>query len=428
MVGLRVEPHAKLSGDCCGENNYYHFLIDFAVKVFNECGVFEPANESGGLERRCMIYVRRGEGYNFNESLGYAKNESVFHAVTGQTMRRHFLHIFGTRLQFKHVSSAADLPRDAASLSFRRYIVDGRPCRQTRALTWTVFSDECDEWSRQPPGYFWRFRRSVLSDALASPQYNTGRQQSVPTSRDAVLALANPGVLVLLRTSNTTARLYDRTITSALRHSLQAWAAEVNASHRLHFLEVDTTWSVTQQAKLFASARVVVANHGAGCSNIVFCAPGAHFVELHPILYSCYANLARRAGVSYHVSSQANATTLLRSIWPRAGHGARHDAPPGTQRDVQHRAPMHARVVAPSHMLQPSAHASAVDEPTGHATVVDESFVDTSDLVDDELFPYVPYSLLAERNKSKILLLLVVALYALFPCIRLGLRAAKDCW
>jgi capsular polysaccharide biosynthesis protein len=37
---------------------------------------------------------------------------------------------------------------------------------------------------------------------------------------------------------------------------------------------------VPQQATLFASAATVVAPHGAGLANLVFCAPGTRVVEL----------------------------------------------------------------------------------------------------------------------------------------------------
>ncbi|MBS0654270.1 MAG: glycosyltransferase family 61 protein [Verrucomicrobia bacterium] len=40
--------------------------------------------------------------------------------------------------------------------------------------------------------------------------------------------------------------------------------------------------SVVEQAKLFASAELIVAPHGAGLTNIVFCNPKAHIIELSP--------------------------------------------------------------------------------------------------------------------------------------------------
>ena len=40
------------------------------------------------------------------------------------------------------------------------------------------------------------------------------------------------------------------------------------------------TLSVEQQVMLFAHASVIVAPHGAGLTNTVFCAPGTHVMEL----------------------------------------------------------------------------------------------------------------------------------------------------
>jgi capsular polysaccharide biosynthesis protein len=59
--------------------------------------------------------------------------------------------------------------------------------------------------------------------------------------------------------------------------------------------------SVTAQAALFGSARVVVGPHGAGFANLLFCNPGTTVLEFFSPLYVnfCFWTLARGAGLSY---------------------------------------------------------------------------------------------------------------------------------
>jgi hypothetical protein len=59
--------------------------------------------------------------------------------------------------------------------------------------------------------------------------------------------------------------------------------------------------SVTAQAALLGSARVVVGPHGAGFANLLFCNPGTTVLEFFSPLYVnfCFWTLARGAGLSY---------------------------------------------------------------------------------------------------------------------------------
>ena len=73
--------------------------------------------------------------------------------------------------------------------------------------------------------------------------------------------------------------------------------------------------SVSAQARLFNSARIVIANHGAACSNIVFCRPGTHLFELPPIIFPCYSNLAKRTGMIYHATDEGAVVAQLAEAW-----------------------------------------------------------------------------------------------------------------
>lgn len=57
-----------------------------------------------------------------------------------------------------------------------------------------------------------------------------------------------------------------------------------------------------EQVRLFHHARVVVAIHGAGLTNMIHCRPGTHIVEIHPgnRIRDCYFHMARALGHDYH--------------------------------------------------------------------------------------------------------------------------------
>lgn len=61
------------------------------------------------------------------------------------------------------------------------------------------------------------------------------------------------------------------------------------------------TLTIREQARLFASADVVVSPHGAGCTNIVFCRPGTAFIELFSPRYvqACYWAIAAQQKLRY---------------------------------------------------------------------------------------------------------------------------------
>jgi capsular polysaccharide biosynthesis protein len=60
--------------------------------------------------------------------------------------------------------------------------------------------------------------------------------------------------------------------------------------------------AVAEQALLFNGAKVVVAPHGAGLTNIVFCQPGTKVIELFSPQYVnvCYWSLANQVGLDYY--------------------------------------------------------------------------------------------------------------------------------
>jgi len=329
---VKIPTNSKCSGYGQVADNYYHFLIDFAVRVVNECSLDEPANE-------CDIYIQRCEGLWHDpgrESLdcdawSNPGQLSIFHPVGGMTERL-YNHTFAGRLREHHVSLEELDAMDVPALSFRRFDQlppdfehgtcsgppdDGRSSDERFDLA----GGECDEWSRQPPAYFGRFRSAVLAGVLAGGAWE--RPGLVGAALDAV---NHPGILVIERTEATTTRLDDgRALLPALRENLTAWADAEGAP--LHFVEPNSNMSVRDQAQLFNSASIVIANHGAACTNVVFCAPGTHFIELPEVLFPCYENLALRSGLNYHTAPQEETLALVACLWKsrQAGDEAAED-------------------------------------------------------------------------------------------------------
>jgi hypothetical protein len=60
--------------------------------------------------------------------------------------------------------------------------------------------------------------------------------------------------------------------------------------------------SVLEQAKVFAEARSIVAPHGAGLTNLVFCEEGTKVIEIFSPSYInlCYFRIASQRGLTYH--------------------------------------------------------------------------------------------------------------------------------
>jgi len=79
-------------------------------------------------------------------------------------------------------------------------------------------------------------------------------------------------------------------------------AAQVNACFLSHGYEVvyPEQLSIVEQAKLFASASHVAAPHGAGLTNLHFCAPGTQVLEFHGAHFSpCYWALCEKQELDY---------------------------------------------------------------------------------------------------------------------------------
>lgn len=62
------------------------------------------------------------------------------------------------------------------------------------------------------------------------------------------------------------------------------------------------TFTVMEQATLLADAKVVVASHGSGLTNVVFCRPETKIIEIFPpnYIYPCYWLVSNMVGLEYY--------------------------------------------------------------------------------------------------------------------------------
>ncbi|MES2734610.1 MAG: glycosyltransferase family 61 protein [Bacteroidota bacterium] len=63
-----------------------------------------------------------------------------------------------------------------------------------------------------------------------------------------------------------------------------------------------TPLSFVEKMSVFASAKIIIAPHGAGLANLTFCTPGATLIELFTETYvcACYSEMALKVGMDYH--------------------------------------------------------------------------------------------------------------------------------
>lgn len=82
------------------------------------------------------------------------------------------------------------------------------------------------------------------------------------------------------------------------------------------------TLSVVEQARLFNQAKVIVAPHGSGLTNLVFCQPGTIAIELFSpnYVYHCYWWLSNLAGLNYYycLGETLPGEYLQRLLYPKS--------------------------------------------------------------------------------------------------------------
>lgn len=274
-----VRPGSKLSGLGQVQDNYYHFLVDYAPKLFNYC--FTPGRNS-------IMYVQDHDGYRLG-SPEYPRVKSIFSVGDNQSVidSTPFDYIFDGRIKVQHIDQASLLKLDAKPIPFQLRA----GCKQTDASSPNMAKNECDEWGRQPAQDLDRFRRYMVKKA-------TGSEDAYGGGND---------IIVLQRSKKSTQRT-DRTINDKMLNAVNKVAARFNMTRFVKHVEFTRDTPLSEQIRVFSNAKMVIANHGAGCSNIMFCKPGTVFLEIKPVNFPCFKNLAERLGLQRYEISQGKVT------------------------------------------------------------------------------------------------------------------------
>lgn len=105
-----------------------------------------------------------------------------------------------------------------------------------------------------------------------------------------------------LETTPTVERLYiSRTRATSRRILNETELIQGLQQYGVQSVELESM-SVVQQAALFAKAKVIIAPHGSGLSNLAFCQPGTRVIELFSpnFVYSCYWLVSQLVGLDYY--------------------------------------------------------------------------------------------------------------------------------
>lgn len=270
----KIPPGSKLSGLGQAGDNYYHFLVDYAVKMFNYC--YQPG-------RKSIMYARKDEGYLPGNPRWAA---SLF--APGKMNSKAFDFIFDGNLELRHVTDREFKDIKGVSVPFQKR----QGCKQTDAMSSVMLDNECDEWSRHPVENLNAFRKYMVEKAFAvSNETNTVADE----------------IILLERSRKSTQRTAGgRVIKDRMRKLINSVAGRLGL--KVKSVEILKGTPMDEQVRQFARAKVVIGNHGAALSNLMFCPAGTQVLELRPIVFPCYSNLAKRLGLKYHAMNQMMVT------------------------------------------------------------------------------------------------------------------------
>ncbi|CAK0821813.1 unnamed protein product [Prorocentrum cordatum] len=233
---------------------YYHFLIDFAPAVLHFV-----RNDSAPCKR---LQVPGWNGTN------------KFHlALPGQPQRSleaHFEFLLGQPL---------GLTIEVAS-SFEAFAKNARTSGQ---VDWDCHgAGRKNQWAGFPAEYFVEFRDHAWGLPGVPPAQH---RDVVAVRRERLQNYKGPPTGCSRRCLDE--RFYDRLLEVSLSHD---WDTAVVALENQ---------AIADQIALFSHASVIIAQHGAALSNIIFAPPGTLTVEVGKADFPCYKTLSAKLGLPF---------------------------------------------------------------------------------------------------------------------------------
>ncbi len=142
-----------------------------------------------------------------------------------------------------------------------------------------------------------------------------GTVPSMPFPKWEVAAWACEWVSSLFneRNAHSPERIYISRRSTKKRRLVNEAELEAQLSARGFKIIQPEQLSVAEQSSMFRRARCVVAPHGAGLTNLIFCPEGTHLIEIKAPQYykpPCFQNLAAARGFAYsRITGNAGSNT-----------------------------------------------------------------------------------------------------------------------
>ena len=261
---------------------YYHFLVDFMPRLLfamERDGCLPPDDQQSVASPKTTVL----------RVPGWPPHSKVFSFDApwrNRSMLAHARAIFGARATFRFEHMGAE-PLCKASGRF------------------LPFPPGMFEWGQQPKPWLFALRRRVFAMAHIR-------------ATDA----APHGVLLVRRQSQGVGadpKAHWRRLPAAFFVNASIFLVERGLPHRVVELEGRPLF---EQARIFASHRLVVAAHGAALANILFSPTHAGVLEVGIRLFKPFPMIAQRLGLHYHYAKthgfDDHVQRLIMQLWRRS--------------------------------------------------------------------------------------------------------------
>jgi len=250
---------------------YYHFLIDFAPDILYEM-----------RDDRAPCKWLQVPGWH-----GDSKFELTLPGQPQRSMEAHFEFLLGQPLNLTMavVGNRGHFEETAWSTS-----------TPTRTLQWNCHG--AAEWVGFPAEYYTGFRDHARALPGVSPAQ---RWDIVAVARLHLQSYSGPATGCSRRCLDDS--FYDSLLEDSQSHGYNTAVLALEDK------------SVADQISIFSNVKVVLAQHGAALSNIIFARPGTLVVEIGHRNFPCYTRLSEKLGLPYlHYESEDYSHEMAQAI------------------------------------------------------------------------------------------------------------------